>query len=264
MTADGAYPNAPLVLTVLEVKHPQHTLSTAEAEAMRSVLRDDLPLLRKEQVQEVSFEIGSGVAPRAEQSDWHRFVSRDRRTMLSCSARVTALETTRYRNWATFRTLFERSLAARLVESGLEGIERLGLRYIDEVRIPADKDQSWAKWVHADLLPPITDIEGLDPAQQQSVVQYVTGSPSTTVTLRYGVADGPSSVIGPLRPNPPAAGKYFLFDTDSAWTQVDDEPMPEPDVDMVMGTVDGLHKWSKSLFEWWPTQALRQEIFNVE
>jgi len=263
MATSKVYRNAPLVLSVLELTHPQHEITSVEAQAIKTSLQADLPLLETDRKHELTLDLTSGIAPQTIITTWHRFISRDRRTMLSCSPRSTLLETTNYQGWESFLPLFERGLRARLECSGLDGVDRIGLRYIDEVRIPSAEAVQWDKWVRSDLLPPNAEIDGLAPAQQQSVVQYNTDHRGMTITMRYGVTDGPSGVSGALRPNPPSPGPYFLFDTDSVWTLPNDEPTPEPQIDRLAETADLLHTWSKSLFEWWPTTALREEVFDA-
>lgn len=258
------YRHAPLALTVIELVHSHNVLREADAEQMKQALREPLPLLEADQTQDIQLELPSGIH-RASVVDWFRFFSRDRRTMLSCSARKTVLETADYQGWETTKPLFLRALATRLDASGLDGIDRIGLRYIDEVRIPTHlANHPWSRWARAELLPPMADLDGLTPEQQQAQVQYRSEDADVTVTMRYGLMQGPPAVVGKLRPDPPAAGEYFLFDTDVAWTLRAGEPSPEVEVETVSEQLDQLHRWSKELFEWWPTDALREEVFNAE
>lgn len=255
------YRHAPLVLTVLELTHPEHPLAASESQQIKAALQGSLPLLSNEQQVEMRVELPSGVQ-QTSTIEWTRFRSRDRRTMLSCSATKTTLETTAYQGWEAFRGLFDACLRARLDTSGLDSVERIGLRYIDEVRV-ASKD--WRRWIEPALLPPQPEsLDGLQAELQQSTVQYGTSDPAIMVTMRYGLVDGPPAVSHPLRTDQPANGKYFLFDTDAAWTLPDDAPADEVDPDRISELAHSLHDRSKALFEWWPTPALRDEVFNAD
>ncbi|WP_454299558.1 TIGR04255 family protein [Salana multivorans] len=258
------YPNAPLVWTVFQVQHPRAELTPGAVAALKQRLVKILPFHDTQELVTGTVDFGSAgmSSPRQSVQLIHRFTSRDRGTVLSCAAESTSLETFRYEGWANFRVTLGEALSARFEISDPQGYGRVGLRYVDEVRVPGESPR-WADWISTTLLPPeIPESLGLRVRQQQSVVQFADTDPARTVTLRYGLADGPSTVLEPGRASAAAVGEYFLFDTDVAWSLPPGEAVPEISVDDLLRVADELHLPAQQLFEWWPTDALRNEVFN--
>lgn len=269
MTEDRKYPHAPVALTVMEIKHPQSDfLSRGDLAGIKQKLEHLAPLQKAEDVAQVQMIMNPG-APAFSNSKnvtLHRFSSRDKRTSITYSNESIVVETTDYLNWTWFRGFVEVAVAVRQEIAPVDGIERIGLRYIDEIRVPTSGDPfDWREWVAPSLLPPAH--EGLQPLQQQAAVQYQVGDPEDTLTLRYGAVNGPPAVVvGPnlIRVDPPASGPYFLLDTDAAWTLGPGSPVPELSLDFVVETANRLHAPAEGLFEALVTDRSRTEVFEGE
>jgi uncharacterized protein (TIGR04255 family) len=263
------YRHAPVALTVMEIKHPQSNyLSRGELAGMKQKLERLAPLQKAEDVAEVQMIVNPGAPPQTNSRNvtLHRFSARDKRTSITYSNESIVVETTDYLNWTWFRGIVEEAVAVRQEIAPVDGIERLGLRYIDEIRVPQEGDSiDWGLWVAGSLLPPA--YSGLEPLQQQSVVQYKAQGPGDTLTLRYGAVNGaPAVVVGPnlVRADVPGPGPYFLLDTDSAWTLPAGASVPELSLDFVIETANRLHAPAEGLFEALVTNRSRTEIFEGE
>lgn len=265
------YLHAPLVMAILEVKHPQSSaLTRGELAALKAALVKVLPLQSTDEQVEVQVAIGAAgaasVTPAQRLRTVHRFASRSRTASVSFTPDAFSLETTSYRGWREFRDMAKLVATALKDVAPVDGIQRIGLRYIDEIRVPYAPDEvpDWREWIRADLIAP--NALGLRPVQQQAVVQYRTDRPGETVTLRYGAIVGPPAVSsGALaRPPAPASAPFFLLDTDAAWEVVPGDQIPELDIDFLIETAERLHEPVKSLFHAALTPKLVEEVLNAK
>lgn len=262
------YRHAPLVYVVFQVNHPRTSqLSRGATEAMKAALVRDLPFVSSDQVAQVEVRALPDAAPesRVRSEQVTRFMSRDRQTGATFGPDSLSLETTNYSGWLALRGLAERVLTVLMDVAPVDGVDRIGLRYIDELRVPASGAPDWSRWVPSELLPPKL-VDDLRPAQQQSTIQYATPDPHTLLALRYGAVEGPSSVgNGPIaRPEMPEPGHYFLLDTDAGWAPRPGEIVPELEVTDVLAKADDLHSHVKRLFEASLTDTIREEVLDAE
>ncbi|MCA1703936.1 MAG: TIGR04255 family protein, partial [Actinobacteria bacterium] len=142
-----------------------------------------------------------------------------------------------------------------------DGIARLGIRYIDEIRVPQSEiSNPWDGWIDNSLLAPTA--EGLVARAWASAVQYETGDDRRLV-LRYGPADGPVvDPSGPLkRPNVPPSGPVFILDFDSFWQPTDIPAFSAADL---AASCDDLRAPVRTLFDQLISQRLIDEVFKRE
>lgn len=262
------YPGQPVALAIVEVKHPSaDSLGPASVAALKSDLRALFPIHRTEQMTEFVFTAGPSGAGQVQQGQqMPRFVTRDRQSSITYRRDAVVIETTRYPGWTQFKDWVKACLAAREDVAPVDGVERIGIRFIDEIRIPGDGEPEWRDWVPS-LTGPAVDVAdlGILMRQQQSVVQYITGNAGETLTLRYGAVVGPPSVQSTpnlVRVDVPKPGPFFLLDTDAAWTVTDGMQVPAFESDAILTIADQLHTPMKELFERLISDRLREEILN--
>lgn len=268
-TSTPPYPNQPVAMALIEVRHPGGTpLSQSTVVALKSALRSQFPLLRAEELNEMTLNFGPGAPPGTHrQVSVPRYVSRDRQSSVTYRPDAIVVETTNYPGWTAFKALVDLALRAREDVAPVDGVERIGIRFIDEIRIPQVVAPDWSDWILPGLTGPDIELSDLSlhVQQQQSVIQYGAGEPGRTLTLRYGAIDGPPAVISTpnlVRLNVPAAGPYFLIDTDAAWTVTEDIDVPDFDCKEILKVADQLHAPMKELFERLVTDQLREEVFG--
>lgn len=271
VTESNSYASPPLVLAVIEIRHPTSGyLTPGEVASLKQSLVSVTPLQKEETVTEIQMMIQPNAAPQGNPSTKtnHRFLTRDRQTSITFGPDVIVVETTAYKSWTDLKALAQTAIAARQKASPVDGVERVGIRFIDEIRVPATAaDPKWDGWVAESLLPPDLSNDDLRPLQQQSVVQYGLVTPGETLTLRYGAVHGPPVLVaGPnlVRAVIPPVGPFFLLDTDAAWSPAAGQSVPELESEFVLEVADRLHDPVSRLFEELITEKLRDEVLNLD
>jgi uncharacterized protein (TIGR04255 family) len=173
------------------------------------------------------------------------------------------IETTRYLKWEKFRKIAAEVFTARSDVAPVDGIERVGLRYIDEIRVPVtDEGVDWGPYVDVTMLGPavLAPELGLVNEQWQGIAVFHP-APGDALVLRYGPRVGYAvEPGGDLRRPAPPPGPFFLMDIDSFWAPSDE--VPEFAVDPLLETSDRLHAPVRRLFERLITERLRAEVLR--
>jgi uncharacterized protein (TIGR04255 family) len=264
-----SYPNAPLAVVVVEVRFPEQpeAVSRRAQSVMRAAVRDELPLVENVTENQVQVALGAPIPASVQKRTFPRFVTRDRTTALVVNDSAMILETTRYAGYGSFRPLVEAVVDAVDEAVRPDGVARVGLRYIDEIRVPGitSLPGDWHGYIDDHLLAAV-DLqflpEALTPQTWQGLVQFSTGQ-GTTLALRYGPGDGYAfDPRGPTRRKyVPPPGAFFLLDSDSFWMPYDEVPEFAPAT--VMEICDRLHAPVRAMFQAAVTDKLRDEVFSV-
>jgi uncharacterized protein (TIGR04255 family) len=264
-----SYSSPPLILAVIEIRHPTSGyLTRGDVASLKQSLVKTVPLHKEETVTEIQMMIQPNSSPHANPTTKtnHRFLTRDRQTSVTFGADFIAIETTDYKSWTELKLLAELAITARQKIAPVDGVERIGIRFIDEIRVPDDqKDSGWNGWIADSLLPPNLSDHGLQTLQQQSTVQYGLGDAGETLTLQYGAVDGPAVSVAStnlVRAVVPRSGPFFLLDTDAGWVPAPGESVPELHPSSVLEVADRLHEPVSKLFEELITDKLRNEVLN--
>lgn len=267
------YPSAPLALVVVEVRFPSEAsgllLDTVQQRQVRDLLGDHDWVIEGAVQQEFELVVGPGgpTSQTVRTTPTPRFTVRDRTIAVTAAPTSLRIETTQYDGYSNFRELLFRVFAAISEVAQPDGIARIGLRYIDEIRVPSISEgdfAAWTEWVDSSLTAPsLPDLPGdIEPARGpwNGVAQYGFGEDRYLV-FRYGPGQGFAvTPDGPLRRRPkPLPGPYFAMDFDSYWEPGD---LPEFDTDSMAGTCDLLHTPASAMFEGFVTDRLRNEIFR--
>lgn len=257
------YPNAPLVLVALEVRYPE-LVEPVDTRGLRKAVRDLLPIPGNVTQQTITF----GAAPPViDQQRFPRLVSRDGTTALVVSQQSLVVETTTYDGYDQYREIVEQVIRAVADVQSPDGIQRVGLRFIDEIRVPGvtEPPGNWTEWIVEGLLVPLApDVtvgsEHFRPRTWQGEAVYDAGA-GYAVKLRYGPQVGHAvPPNGPTRRlKPPEAGLFFLLDSDGSWTPQDGVPEFSPD--RVLDACDTVHEPLSALFKAVGTQRLVDEVF---
>lgn len=254
----SVYPNAPLVLVALEVRYPE-LAEPIDVAALRREVRDILPIPGSQRQETITF---GDSAPIVERKEFPRLTSRDRTTALVVNNEALVLETTVYGGYEEHRRLIDRAITSVAEILKPDGVQRVGMRFIDEIRIPevTEPPGDWGDWVTGGLLVPLApDLrvgsQTLKPTTWQGTAAYDAGS-GYAVKLRYGPQvgfavppDGPTR-----RLSPPQAGLFFLLDSDGAWTPR--EEVPEFNPEGILEVCDTIHEPLSALFKMIGTERL--------
>jgi uncharacterized protein (TIGR04255 family) len=255
------YPNPPLVLAVIELRHTvTPELNEADQAAVKSLLGEAFPLYLP-----APGGVSVTVTPSGVSNDKipanPRYMTRDNTAAITFRPDAIAVETTRYQRRSTLKELLRLAVDARQKVSGADGMMRLGVRYINEIRASVDRPSDWAQWI----TPALTSVAGLEiddtgPAQSWQGLT-VFGNDRQGVTLRHanleGYAVDPSGAL--QRPSPPPS-PFFLLDLDSYWSPAGETPTL--DWENIESLYDDAALRAHRLFEQLITDKYRQEVLR--
>ena len=259
------YPNAPLRFVAFEVRFPASpTLATQELRrGLFEALRGTFPISQSAPGP-VEVQIVPGAQPLVQSSgDQLQMVDRTRRRAVTVGTRALLVQTTDYTRYESFAEWI--GLAVRALEATGEAaaIERIGLRYTDEIRLPGvERPADWAPYVAPTMLGPIGPLGA-------AARKHYTG-PSGVRSGRPAAARdevpraGSGWMVAPdgvLRTKSSESGPYFLIDLDSFWTAPEDE-LPEFMADDVLRICDELHSPVRVAFEAAITEKLRNDVLR--
>jgi uncharacterized protein (TIGR04255 family) len=259
------YPNAPVVLVAIEARHPDAgSLGPGEQAELKRLLSDVFPLPQPVTAKTFTTAIGIQIPNEVREEVLPRFAKRDQTTAVTFSSQSVVIETTAHETFDQLSDLFLVAIEARQAVAPVDGLVRLGLRYVDEIRVPDVRDQAegWAEWVDRTLLGPVAKgiPFGLEPEQWQGAVIFDSGE-GRKLGLRYGPRVGYAIAPGgPLQRPTPSPGPFFLIDMDSFWTPTGE--VPEFSAQVIARKCDDLHEPVHGLFESLITERLRIEVLR--
>lgn len=267
------YPNAPLALVAVEVRLTdstgvsRRTLPTSAQRSFRDMLGDNW-VTQPVNAPQMSLAFGvSGAQPiqqPLQSFSLPRFTVRDRTLAVTITDSGVIIEATRYRHYWDFRELLAKAVTAAAKVLSPDGVSRVGMRYINEIRAPGSSEQGpavWQRWVDDSLLAPQfaqMSRDGFVPTAWEGMAQYQTG-PDQRLVLRYGPRNEYLvNPTGPLkRPSVPPPGPLFMLDLDCFWEPPD---IPEFDPETIIGTFDQLRVPIRSMFQLLITDELIAEL----
>ncbi|MEV4915436.1 TIGR04255 family protein [Streptomyces tirandamycinicus] len=254
------YPNPPLALTIVELRHTATpSLTDADQASLKSCLAGAFPLYRPARQVNVTMT-NAGVTQ--DQRLHPRYMARDNAASITYRTDAIVVETTRYERRSALRELLRQAVEARQKIAPVDGIERLGTRYINEVRAPGIESPSdWTKWITA----PLTSITDLKTANESSPQSWqgmaVFGTTSAGIVLRHGIFEGYAvEPAGDLRRPTPPPGPFYLVDLDCYWAP--DGETPPLDWDLIEPRFNDAGLAAYELFEQLITDEYRKEVLR--
>lgn len=261
----------PLVYAVLEIRVPfSPKLVTHDSANRLSGLLTNLPVLRKEQRQRVTQSDG-GVSVTAEQG-W-RLLNRESTHSLVVTDSTIIYETTRYPGFEKFQSEVRECLEAVAEVAAPVGYDRLGLRYVNEIRPekPVASFSEWEDFISPNLVTSLTELEATvtggcvsadTPCELGSVESTLVFAlpENSALTLRLANLDG-QGIVGnaPLRRyEVPSPSPFFVVDFDAYWPRTSTD-IRAFEVDDVVDLMDRVHTPVKSAFNWATTENYREE-----
>lgn len=258
---DEIYPSPPVEVVAFELRIP-HALRLADRSAQADVwqhLRERLPITQPQAALQVA--LGS---PMMQAQQPLRMFDRRRTESVVIGPEAIVVESTSYRSYEDFCELLRQVLAAVSTQD-IAGFIRIGLRYINEIRISGVvRPSDWTGLVHPALLASATlATKGVSVERVGGEIEYATTS-QHSVVMRYGSFRGRVvNVDGPLRTRTNDASPAFLIDLDSYWEDAAQAQLPEFSIEEIMSTTSDLRAPIHELFEMSITDKLR-DIFREE
>jgi uncharacterized protein (TIGR04255 family) len=249
------YENAPLryVLFALELRAAAVLGEAAALDEIHAALKDTLPVR----------EDGPG-QPMLRSAPGARFVDGPQHRAVVVGPAIVTVDTTSYSTFDEFSEFLDRVLDAITNVAPGRACQRLGLRYIDEIRIPAARSRNveqWRDWVNPELIPPIALRM---PQVDRDISGVIDDDRGNGFGVRFAWHTGTGHVVQPegplIVPDPSEPGPYFAIDTDSYWNFI-----PRADIlalgdPMLKQHVHSLHEPVHEFFEMSLTDRLRSEI----
>jgi uncharacterized protein (TIGR04255 family) len=264
------YPRSPLRVVTAEFRFPLSTVLSDEdmLPLLAAALGDAFPIIEPANVASVRsgptfVTQGPGFAS-SRLEVGYRFLSRDRTSAVTVGSTRMAVETTHYESWMSFsEDLVYSSLQA--VGEGLNafaGLERVGLRFINEIRVPSNPrtPNDWASFISPNLLAASDLALGGSVRSIQNVIQFEMNE-QVKLRIRTGNYHSRVGSQGPLKFRHPAeAGPYFLIDMDSYW--MTPGILSPWDISEAMRVTESLHDPIDQLFEACITESYREEVLR--
>ncbi|WP_228543344.1 TIGR04255 family protein [Micromonospora sp. S-DT3-3-22] len=253
----------PLVLTAFEVRYPStprlRSVLTSLAEAMSHRLPD---ISRDKEGALGRTSLGFGAHRGLTEPALMTMANPERTEVCTVRDNVVALEVTQYASYEDFRALIGDFLHALYRTEAIISIDRVGIRYLDELRTGTVEGASdWAEWIRPELVSP------LNLATDYTVLNY-TGTlrfqldHDCFLSLRWGALRRPalrqsmSTGLRIRRPN--GSAPVFMLDLDGAW--VPDSATKFDDIEKVLSATDRLHSAIKQLFASSVQEQLLEQI----
>jgi uncharacterized protein (TIGR04255 family) len=259
------YPNAPLSWVTAEIRYPQapRLRQQQTLDQIQIALETLLPIGRSEHQLTLQIGPGGSVNP---QEQAYRLLNRASTASAVIGPQALTVETTSYRRSEDFLSLVRAVVDVVLQRSSIPAVERIGLRYINEVRVPdaITRPEQWQSWVAPVLLNATEVSGGRSVAALQGIVQYETDD-QQHMTFRYGTFGSGTVVGNPVlkRADNDQTQPFFLLDLDSFWEAMSPESALAPDSERIAEILDSLHEPISDIFEGALTDRLRQ-VFRRE
>lgn len=142
---------SPLVYVIIQVRTAAVvSLERYIPEIQESLRRSGFPKFIKSKIHEIKFQ--SETEPTASTFDRFEFQSRNGRTGVVLTTNAVALHTSDYQHFDEFLATFEKALLPINSVLGIEFAERVGLRYVDLVRL--SDGESFDQYMTRDILGP--------------------------------------------------------------------------------------------------------------
>ena len=247
------YANNPLKLVICQIRHPVNVRFDEPGFAVpaKDLLGDEYPRVTQERQVTFPFIIGgagAASAPSAQEAFW-RFQDADATWSIAIARAFITLETTRYRKYEEFESRLLRVLDV-LDALGVTFRERLGVRYINEIRHPdATSPTAWRKYLNPKVLGMIGGEElGDDVIVAAQDIRL--REPDGVFIIKHGYVGADSS---------PDGVPTYQIDLDLA----DEDPV-KFDRNQTTKQIQGFHERIKNVFELSITDALRDYLVVEE
>lgn len=260
------YPNAPIRLVAFEIRHP-FSLRSSRDDAIESFQSgvEGFPILEVEDAAQIN------LGPLKSKSERiHRLLTRDRRTSITLKPTSMAIESSRYDGYKIFRATISAVLERLREDFQIRGVERLGLRYWDEIRVDGNINEpsDWEDYIASELLYPLK-VSGTEPfaevaAEPSTYQSQIEFRISENHKIRFILGAFPSGRVvhgdGPLTVDPVNTSQpYFLLDIDSFWQT---DQFEDFDEESILAHCDQLHGPVRRLFEASITEQLRNQVLR--
>jgi uncharacterized protein (TIGR04255 family) len=259
------YSNAPLKLVVFAADlSPVATLGeSATLDRIHAALRDELPIR-----EDVTNALVPGPDGSLQPATGARLVDGAQHRAVFLTPSRIAADTTQYSTFGEFAGFLDRVLNAVADVAPGRACRRLGLRYVDEIRVPGAEPgnvQQWRGWVDDRLFPAVA-LRDRPQKSRREIAGVVDDTDDDGFGVRFAWHTGNGHAVQPVGPlivpNPSPPGPYLALDTDSYWVaQPGTQVLGLGDPGLI-NRVRKLHEPVQSYFEMTLTERLREDVLG--
>lgn len=219
------YANAPLVLVTAQLSYAHEPrLNTADVrDVFAEEVRGVLPVLDVETIERDGDESIKQL----------RATNENRTISAAVSTQSLTVEATEYTHFDAFAALLTACFTGLERAVGSVYVERVGIRYVDEVRPPEiESTRDWEEWISPDLVAPARLLPEMPTAGLRGITVYGVGD-RTVMVFQWGEVIG-HSVVAPstvVRKRVPDTGRFFVLDADAFWSP--ESPISVPPTKLV-------------------------------
>lgn len=261
------FPDAPLALVAAEIRFRDSArLRRVETlDAVAIALEDDFPVAFPHE--DTDIRIGApGSQPEVTTRVGRLLKNVAGNASITISSTTLTYETTAYEDFDALKTVIARGIEALLGAGVTPALERVGLRYIDEVRVSKtiDDARDWATWIDARLIDQLNLGPATTPVRSaQGQITYELGH-SRWLNFRFAALPGGSVVGGgPLVRKPFTEGPFFVLDFDGFEQFPADGPARLLSPSIVDGILEAVHDPAGETFQNAITDEARR-LFRME
>lgn len=263
MSEHEVYPNAPVVVATVEIRHTEtSTLTQPERKLIKKAVARWAPIQRSSKQMTIAMLPGSHAAPDQALEEFPKYFSRDSMLAISFRKEAVVIEATHYDGWLAFHEVIAAAIAARAEIGVPDAAERIGVRYLNEIRPGRPGAVAWDEWLDGSVLGPMSLAEtiGLEAKQWQGLAVYGP-TDGRSLVLRYAPGEGQAVETGQELVRPSfTPGPFMWIDIDSFWQH--QGTLPEFDTETLIVKCDELHGPLRTLFEKLITPKLRDEVLR--
>lgn len=256
------FPSSPLALVAAEVRFNDSARLRQQTtvDAISIALEHAFPV--QEQFHQAELEVHLGAGPQVSQTSGRTFKNSTSTAVATLSSGRLSLETTAYSNFAEFRELML-VCCRSVVDAGVTpSLQRVGLRYIDEIRVPDAAVQDarrWDKWIDPRLVGHLTiGPQSAQVQQTEGVVTYRLPE-SSGLNIRFAALPR-GAVISPaalVRQEFNADQPLFVLDFDG-YQEFGGPDATLMSVEVIARTLDAVHAPTGEAFQSSITEEARQ------
>ncbi|MCV7215532.1 TIGR04255 family protein [Mycobacterium crocinum] len=194
---------------------------------------------------------GPGLPPRVEPRQGVLLRNAEATESLTLTATSLSYETTNYTGLDAIQTAITAGCDALVDANVASGLQRVGLRYIDEIRVPQPPTDArgWSTWIDGSLLGPLAIAPDQVPSRGiQGVAAFDLGGRAGLNVQYAAFANGSATLPQHLRRRPFQAGPFFGLDLDGFY-EVGNEEFVRLDAGIITDILAKLHAPISSAFQ---------------